>query len=215
MTNEEILKLDNNEVENVLNDILKEISNISDYGKTVFETSCIYFIITKEKILEIPNDASCGPKGGWFPDIINGLSQEQNDYIKSLMQQYDIDEYFFDDFLDYTGAVQDCIEECIDEYINELEDDNTEIFFSVYETIKMNESEKYFPFSNISELIWKFNRFGLEKDYLYYEWDRTFINLYDNICDVGENKGTYDNHSERDWLYILTNLDKYIVKTIN
>ena len=216
MTKEEIMKLNDDELEAALNQAIVDASNNEKYEGTVFETSHVYFVVANDKIGEISNDASCGPKGGWFPDIIKGLSQEQNDYIESLIEQYDIDECFFDDFFNSTGAEEEeDIEECIEDYVDGLDDEEKEDFLSVYEKVEADEETVSFPFRNASELVMKFNRLGLEENLLYYEWEGMYIDLYDNICETGENKGEYDNHSDRDWLYILTNLDEYIVTAIN
>lgn len=58
-------------MENRINELLEAISNNDRYNGCVFWGRGIYFVIGNGKLWEISDDASCSPKGGWFPDIVN------------------------------------------------------------------------------------------------------------------------------------------------
>ena len=60
-------------MENRINELLESISNNDKYNGCVFWGRGIYFVIGNGKLWEISDDASCSPKGGWFPEFFNGL----------------------------------------------------------------------------------------------------------------------------------------------
>ena len=37
------------------------------------------------------------------------------------------------------------------------------------------------------------------------------IDLYDNICEIGEERGYYDRMSDEEWISLLENIDKHVV----
>ena len=47
---------------------------------------------------------------------------------------------------------------------------------------------------------------------LCYEWEGEWINLYENVCNCGEEPGSYDSLSADDWVRILGNLDDFVVE---
>lgn len=209
MTRDEISKLSEQEVKIALEKELQTASENEKYSGKIFEASCVYFIVSNNEITEISSDASCTPRGGWFPEIFSGLPKEQNDYIENLMEKYDIDEYFFDEVYESTDGDA----EAIDEYIDEMDEDDEEceILQKVWKKIKSDAKKKSFPFDDISSVVESFKRVGLDEDSLYYEWEGEIIDFYDNICETGAGKGEYDGLPDSEWLYILTNLDQYIV----
>ena len=66
----------------------------------------------------------------------------------------------------------------------------------------------YRDFKKLSAL----GRYGLEPDCLYYEWEGEYIDLYENICDIGEERGSYDRFSDEKWIEIIENVDEYIIR---
>lgn len=210
MTREDIALLSDDEVESSIEKTLIDISTNEDYIGKVFEVDNVYFIISHERILEMPRDAGCSPHGCLL-DIITGLTEEQDEYVNLIMTAYDIDECAFNEAIDCTCGD----EEALAEYFEDLEDDDDVHLIDVYNKIQEDSIDDNFPFKNAEEAILKFKRYGLEKDGLYYEWEGYIIDLYDNVGDVGEDRGEYDNMDSREWLYVLTNLKEYVVTAYN
>ena len=70
-------------MENRINELLEAISNNDRYNGCVFWGRGIYFVIGNGKLWEISDDASCSPKGGWFPDIVAGPTDEEDKCLTS------------------------------------------------------------------------------------------------------------------------------------
>ena len=90
-------------MENRINELLKSISNNDKYNGCVFWGRGIYFVIGNGKLWEISDDASCSPKGGWFPDIVTGPTDEEDKCLTSMMESLDFDEDFFRELIDDCG----------------------------------------------------------------------------------------------------------------
>ena len=100
-----------------INKLLESISNNEKYNGCVFWGRGIYFVIGNGKLWEISDDASCSPKGGWFPDIVKGPSAEENEFLSSLMESLEFDEDFFRDLIDDCGEFD---EDYVEEYFEEM-----------------------------------------------------------------------------------------------
>lgn len=104
------------------------ISNDPKYVGCVFTAPGIYFVICNSEIREISNDASSSPKGGWFPNIVTGPSEEESECLAELMDSLGFDKNFFRDYLD------DCFgfdEEEAEEY---FEDDDDKDYLKTFES---------------------------------------------------------------------------------
>ena len=84
-------------MENKIQDLLDAISQNDKYNGCVFWGPGIYFVIGNGTIWEIPDDAGETPRGGWFPDIVTGPTQEEKDCLWLLMDTLHFDSYFFSD----------------------------------------------------------------------------------------------------------------------
>ena len=103
---------------NRLDELLEAISNDDKYHGCVFEGCGIYFIIKSGKILEISDDASDSPRGGWFPDIVTGPTAEEFACLTEMMEDLEFDEDFFRDMID------DCMEFSDEEAIEYFENND-------------------------------------------------------------------------------------------
>lgn len=63
----------------------------------------------------------------------------------------------------------------------------------------------------LDDFVNALTRYGLNNGVLYYEWEGEHIDLHDNICDTGEERGYYDSLSDDDWIDLLENIDEHIV----
>ena len=96
----------------------------------------IYFVVGNGKLWEISDDASCSPKGGWFPDIVKGPSAEENEFLSSLMESLEFDEDFFRDLIDDYGEFD---EDYVEEYFEENDDEDS---LKIYRKIKKDRQQK-------------------------------------------------------------------------
>ena len=183
--------------------LIHEISERDDFE--VYEAGSVFFIVSNDFIKEIPNDASCSPKGGWFPDIVRGLSKEESDKLETLMEDHDFSPFFFDDFL---SEYFEYDEDSAREYFEEQSDEDKATFERI---LKLFDSENP-PYDSIHDLISAMKRCELESDTLYYEWEGEWIPFYENIVDTGEDRGYYESMSDEEWLRILENIDSYRVE---
>ena len=191
--------------EEQLNNLLQAISDCEKYNEAVFEGPGIYFAISRGELWEISNDASCSPKGGWFPDIVTGTTEEECEYIEKLMDELGFDDYFFDDLFMYLDEFND---NEIVEFFKEGEDEEAyELCQQIAEEIKSDES----PFASFEDFVKKQRLRHLEHGKLYYEWEGDYIEFFDNICDTGEARGYYEKLSDDEWIEILENIEDHIV----
>lgn len=189
-----------------LAELLTAISNDPKYAGCVFEAPGIYFVVCNGEIREISDDASSSPKGGWFPDIVTGPTEEESECLAELMDALGFDEDFFRDYLD------DCIdfdEEDAEEYFEGNDDEDS---LMIFRKLKRKVASGKTPFASMEELVSALMRYELDSDTLYYEWEGEYIEFYDNIRGCGVRRGYYDSLSDGDWIEILENIDEHIVK---
>lgn len=186
-------------------DLLEEISKNEKYNGCVFWGPGIYFVIGNGKLWEISDDAGCTPRGGWFPDIVSGPSKEEKEFISLIIEEFEIDEDFFSAIIEDYGEFDD-------EYATEFfEDNEDEESATIYKKIKRKIKSGKTPFKTLNTFVSAFTRYELEADCLYYEWEGEYIDLHDNICETGEERGYYENLSDDEWLEILIDIEKHIV----
>ena len=106
-----------------IEEFLESISSNPKYNNCVFAGPGIYFVISNGSLWEISNDASCSPKGGWFPSIVSGPTADETKCLTSMMEALGFDEYFFNDIIDEYGEFSD--EEVL-EYFEYIERENVE-----------------------------------------------------------------------------------------
>ena len=177
------------------------ICNNPKYARSIFEASCIYFAICEGDIYTISNDASCSPRGGWFPAIVSHPSPEKEAYLDAKMDELGFDYGFFEDALsEYDPDDVEC-------YFEDQEDeDSVEICRKLEEEI----NEGNTPFYSLGDLVRAVKYIDLDDD-LYYEWEGDLIPFYDNIIETGKDPGYFDGLSPADWINILENIDNHIV----
>ena len=186
-----------------IEELLESISNNDKYNGCVFRGPGIYFVIGNGSLWEIPDDASCLPKGGWFPDIVCGPSVEENTCLQEMMEELDFDEYFFREYLyDY----DEYDNESILEYFEEDED-----ALKIYRKMKKKVKSGKTPFATMDDFVSAVSRYGLEADCLYYEWEGEYIDFHDNVADTGKSRGCYDSLSDGEWIELLQDIDEHIV----
>lgn len=188
-----------------INELLMFISNDERYSGCVFRGRGIYFVIGNGKLWEIPDDASCSPRGGWFPDIVKGPPAEEEACLTAMMESLEFDEDFFRELIDDCGEFD---EEYVEEYFEENDDEES---LKIYRKIKKRIDSGKTPFASLNDFANALCRYGLDSDCLYYEWEGEYIDLHDNIADTGEERGYYDSMSDEEWIAILENIDMHIV----
>ena len=182
--------------------LVEQISANEKYDGCVFEAPGIYFSIVNGEILTISDDASCSPRGGWFPDVVTGPNDEQRAYLQEKMLELHFDSDFFSE------ALENCDFEDVESYMEESEDEESlNIFRKLQEEVESGNT----PFSTMESLVRKINCFDLDSD-LHYIWEGEFIHFYENICDTGELPGYFDSIDDAEWIRILENIDNYIVR---
>ncbi len=188
-----------------IEELLESISNNEKYNGCVFWGRGIYFVIGNGSLWEISDDASCSPRGGWFPDIVSGPTAEENACLQRMMDELGFDEYFFKEIIDDYGEFDD---EYVLEYFEDNEDEESA---KIYRRMKKKIESGKTPFATIDDFASAVGRYGLESDCLYYEWEGEYIDLYDNICETGESRGSYDSMDDGEWIALLENIDEHIV----
>ena len=91
------------DLEDKIEKLLEDISNDIKYEGCVFWGPGVYFVIGNGTLWEISDDAGYSPRGGWFPDIVSGPSEEQTSYIKHMMEEIGFDECFFQELIEEYG----------------------------------------------------------------------------------------------------------------
>lgn len=194
-------------MEKRINELLEAISNNDKYNGSVFWGRGIYFVIGNGNLWEISDDASCSPKGGWFPDIVSGPSTEEDACLSSMMESMGFDENFFRELIDDCGEFD---EEYVEDYFEENDDEDS---LQIYRKIKKKIKSGKTPFASVNDFASALCRYGLDGNCLYYEWEGEYIDLHDNIAETGEERGRFDNMSSEEWVELLENIDQHIVTT--
>ena len=190
-----------NEEDEEMLDVEELLEEFDQEADGVYQVEGVYFAISKGKIFEISDDASCAPKGGWFPNLVRGLSEEQEAYLDEL----GLDEEFLPEF--WEEWEEPTLEDVL-EYFDE--DDDAEKIQLCRELDKHLQAGEG-PFADVPSLLLALPRRGLERDVLYYPWEGDYIDLRENILDVGEERGALDNLDDEEWRDILEHLEEYRV----
>ena len=181
--------------------LLQQIADNPKYAGCVFEGPGIYFAIVNGEILTISNDASCSPRGGWFPDIISHPSEEKENFLVQKMNEFGFGEDFFYEAAEEYGP--DGVE-CY------FEDEEDEAGLEICQKIAAEIEAGGTPFYSMEDFVKALQQLELDDD-LYYEWEGEYIHFYNNICDTGEAPGYFDSIDNAEWIRILENIDNYIV----
>ena len=152
--------------------LIQKIADDPKYAGCVFEGSGIYFAIVNGEILTISNDASCSPRGGWFPDIVSHPSEEKETYLVQKMNELGFDEDFF------YGAAEEYGPDGVECYFEDEEDETgLEICRKIAEEIDAGGT----PFDSMEDFVKALQLLELDDD-LYYEWEGQYIHFYNNVC---------------------------------
>ena len=189
-----------------IEELLESISNNEKYNGCVFWGRGIYFVVGNGSLWEISDDASCSPRGGWFPDIVSGPTAEEDACLQKMMDELGFDEYFFKEIIDDYGEFDN---EYVLEYFEDNEDEESA---KIYRKMKKRIESGKTPFATIEDFASAVGRYGLESDCLYYQWEGEYIDLHDNICETGESRGSYDSMDDNEWIELLENIDEHIVR---
>ena len=181
--------------------LLQQIADNPKYTGCVFEGPGIYFAIVNGEILTISNDASCSPRGGWFPDIVSHPSEEKENYLVQKMNEFGFDEDFFLEAAEEYGP--DGVE-CY------FEDEEDETSLKICQKIAAEIEAGGTPFYSMEDFVKALQLLELDDD-LYYEWEGEYIHFYNNICDTGEAPGYFDSIDKDTWVSILEQIDRHVV----
>ena len=194
------------DTKNRIQQLIDSISNNPAYSGCVFEDASIFFVIANGKLLEISSDASSGPRGGWFPEILTGPKPEEAEALQSLMNELEFDTDFFEEFFSYGEEFSD---EGVLEFFEDNEDKDS---LKIYRKIKKAINSGKTPFDSIDSFVDALMKYELHSDRLYYEWEGVYIDFFENILDTGEPIGTYDDLEDDEWIEILESIDDHIVR---
>ena len=195
---------DEDEQKQAFEDFIKILANDDKYDGEIFEGYNCYYVISDAGLRAISNDASCSPKGGWFPEIVTGLPSEQTKHALEIAQKLNIDIDFF------RKAKEDmCVDICdIDckDFLEYYEEDNEEDLknYKKLETMVVSGETK---FEDMTQLIKAFLLNELDAGVVYYEWEGTWIDMYENILDFGDD--IYELNEIAEWLELILEEDAY------
>ncbi len=189
-----------------IEELLEIINNNEKYRGCVFWGPGIYFVVGDGCLWEISDDAGCSPRGSWFPDIVSGPTKEENECLEKMMDELGFDENFFYDMLEESCG--DFDDEYALEYFEENDDEDSA---KIYRKMKAKVESGKTPFENIDDFVMAVGKYGLDSDGLYYEWEGMYIDLYGNIQETGDERGTYEDLDDDIWIKILENIDDHIV----
>ncbi len=187
-----------------IEELLEQISADEKYQESVFEAGGVYFIIGNCTLWEIPADSGDSPKGGWCPEIVYGPEPDEKACLKEMMEKLEFDSTFF------SGCWEECWgceNEIIMEYFEEQEGGLADVFKQMVEMIESGNT----IFETMEEFMEAVRCYDLEGGRMYYVWEDMFIDFHDNIADVGEPRGTYEDWEDERWIEILENIDSYVV----
>ena len=185
--------------------LLEDISNNKKYSGCIFSGGGNYFIIDDGELIAMSADGGYDPHGGWFPAIVSGPTEEEDKCLTSMMEENDFDEFFFSEMISDYGYFD---ADCVLEYFEDNEDKES---IKIYKKIKKKIESGKTPFETMGDFVDALGRYGLDSNGLYYEWEGEYIDLYENICDVGTAMEFYDSADEEMWIKILENIDDHIV----
>jgi hypothetical protein len=185
--------------------LLHRLCEDERYNGRVFHARGVYFTLGVDEILEISNDVACTPRGG-FPDLFFGPSAEEKACIEGMMEKIGFDEFFFDEM------IEDCFGFDEEEALGYFEE-NDEDALDVYEEMRAWVNGGKTVFDSMDDFVNALRRIDLDEDVVYCEWEGDFIDLYENINETGEVRGTYEDASISEWIEVLENLDKHMVRS--
>ena len=67
------------------------------------------------------------------------------------------------------------------------------------------------PFGSLYDLSLALRRYYLEPGDLYYWWEGEYVDLHENISDYGDERGEIEELDDKEWLYVLSNLNEFLV----
>ena len=212
MTREEIAKLDDEQIEDMLKEIMEEMCDEEpEAGENrVYHVGRYYFCTTFG--IQIYPDYQADENGGdvHYP-VVSGLNDREFYTIKPICDKYNIDETFFEGLQDDYGAVSMRVEDVRKQF--ESEDDSDAV--RVLDAITSGITDGTLPYRSLRGFSEQLSRVRLEYGELYY-WDEDqFISLYETIMEEGEPYYCADDVPLAEWLYITEHLDEYRVSYDN
>ena len=210
-------ELEEDDVEVKFAILLKKIANDPKYAGAVFEDSSFYFVVGEDGIACMTNMSGDSPKGGSYLYTVSGPTEEEHKFINDLMEKLNIDEYFFSEMIDACCEFDEedafnFFNEAAEEFDYEEDADETKNF-EIYKKIIAAVKEKDSPFKSVNDFYDAFERDPwCDPGCLYYKWEGEYIDLYDNICECGENWEDEGSYYIEEWVDILENIDDYLVK---
>ena len=222
--------LSEEELENLVNNLIIELSADEAVSSAAYDDGVYYFVFGDGKIFAMPNSSDDLPRGGTAPDVVTGLSPEDKAAVEAIIDKFGSDT--IDDLFD--GASEELWFNYYERYPEFEDDDMIEYFeyegdddfppmrmsdeekeekrkqLSLYKEL-IAEVEKYKDsFEKTSDFYDKYRRRELTHGYLYYGYEGDFIDLIDNVNDYGEDALEYIKPSEL--LNFLFNLDTYRIE---
>lgn len=202
MNREQISVLSDDEVEEKLEQVLQLLEETCETAGKVYYADGFFFIVEDGKISEISEDVE-----GNSLEVFSAPSDEQHDYLEKLMDKYGIDDDFFSDYSDFDEGI-DWDEEDIEEAIKDSDDEDA---IKAFRKMRRDIASGKAPFESLYDLSLAFRRYYLELGDLYYWWEGEYVDLHENISDYGDERGEIDDLDDREWLYVLSNLNEFLV----
>lgn len=197
--------------------LLEAIDNANEKcpGK-VFYAFNGYFTLYEGGIDYLSDQYGDGPKGGGAIPIFTGLKDEDEEYLESLLEEYDINASVFshklNDSFPFTLPSEISADEYEDEVFQLWEDDeehepseDEQKYFNLKKAVESGKTK----YKTMDELLDNVYRLGLSPDTLYYPWEGGSVELQDTIAWSDED-ALYVATEEK-WIEVLNNIESYVV----
>ena len=195
------------EEEGRLEQLVEQLAEDDNVSGKVYETCGIFFIITTGRgIVEMSSESGASPRGGNSVEVFRGPSDDVKQMMSGIITKLNISEDLIDTLSEYFNPWY-AEESCMEGLEDELSREDYDTLMNLKRIIDTGKS----PVDSIAEFIELYQKMDLDHNTLYYEWEGEFIDLYDNICECGEESISTGYLSEDEWIDILENLDIYAV----
>jgi len=208
MTREEIAKLDEDEVETMLEELMEEMCEADPMpGETpVYHMGSWYFCT--DNGIEILPDTREDEDGNQVPyRVVSGLNDREFYAMKPICDKYDIDETFFEGLWDDDGTVTMTVEDIRRQF--ESEKDWQAV--RVLEALAAGIAAGTLPYRSLREFSEQLGRVRLDYGELYFWEEGQYLSLHEVIGEEGETFDTADDISLEEWLYIALHTEEYRV----
>ncbi len=212
MTREEIAKLSEEQIEDMLAEIMEEMCEEDpEPGENRVYHVGEYFFCTANGIQILPDSYEDEDGNEVLYHVVSGLSDREFYTIKPICDKYNIDETYFDGLKDDDGAVSMSVEDIRKQFESEKDWEAVRVLDAISGGIV----DDKLPYGSLWEFSEQLSRVRLDYGELYYWYEDQFISLYETVLEEGEPYYCAEEISIAEWLYITNHLDEYRVSYDN